>query len=345
MTRRSFQARLAFTLTWRCNLRCRHCLSGDTLSRPANVSSDLDMPSAEMDKWIDEAGRSGKIRTLSFTGGEPFLVYENLITAVARASRQGLSTTVVTNAYWASSLQRARAYLSPLEGLGVLKISTDQFHQEFVPLDRVRNAVQAAAELGLRVLIKFCYLDRETELAALERQLDGLIAPAQINAEPVYKLGRAAHELEPHRFLNCDLDQPCVLADVPIVHPDGSVYACCGPTFTGPGPLFLGNLYRHSLMEILEASETNVLLHVLRLWGPWHLWQLLQQEYGKELGGVEPDRTSMCSFCFDLMTNVLTQRLLLKKAGDPQLVYQTASGRLLLLGEEMTSIRSMSYVN
>jgi len=329
-----FQTRLAFTLTPRCNLHCRHCLADASPAWSSNAALELDMPLRDLQRWIDEVASSQKVHTISFTGGEPFLVYDNLVDGVSRAAQRGLATTVLTNAYWASSIKRARAYLSPLQALGTLKISTDEFHQEFVPLAWVKSATQAATELGIQVRIKFCYLEnQEGKLAALERQLGNLISNEQINAEPVYRLGRAIRELKADQFVKGDLDQPCAVANVPIVQPDGSVYACCGPTFDGQNPLLLGNLGRRSLPEVLDASETNVILHFLRLWGPFRLWKLLCSEYSDSLKSLKLDTTSMCSLCSGLMTNHVTKMLLVKKAQDPSLTRQTAVQRLLLLQE------------
>ncbi len=55
-----------FELTWRCNLRCRHCyLGGQTFPLP-----ELDTPSIQ--KLLDQVAEAGCL-TLSITGGEPTL--------------------------------------------------------------------------------------------------------------------------------------------------------------------------------------------------------------------------------------------------------------------------------
>lgn len=330
----AFQARLAFTLTERCNLRCRHCLAAVEGGSAEGRGAQLDMPLGHLLRWIDEAAASQKVRTISFTGGEPFLAYETLVAALSRASWQGLGVTVLTNAYWASTPERARSRLAPLRTLKTLKISTDEFHQEFVPVAQVRNAVQAATEMGIKIQIKFCYRqDGVRERKRLQEQLGGLVCSEQIHAEPVYRLGRAARELPSGQFIDCDLQQPCTVANVPIVQPNGSVYACCGATFQGDNALFLGNLYHQSVPEVLDASEDNATLHFLRLWGPMALSQLYDNECGAKATQLELDTTSMCSLCYGLLTNPASREWLACKAREVAWARQVAVQRLALLGE------------
>jgi hypothetical protein len=58
----------------------------------------------------------------------------------------GLYSKVATNAYWAKTPKMALAKLGQLKenGLEILAVSADVYHQEFVPFQRVMNAVRAA---------------------------------------------------------------------------------------------------------------------------------------------------------------------------------------------------------
>lgn len=91
-------------------------------------------------RMIDTVHSFGIVRLVVFTGGEPFLLGEDLYTAVEYAAKRGFLTRIVTNAYWATSLERAGEVLSRLKEAGLTEIncSCDDFHQEHIPLDQIR---------------------------------------------------------------------------------------------------------------------------------------------------------------------------------------------------------------
>lgn len=62
---------------------------------------------------------------------------------------------MVTNAFWAYSLKAAEEKLKRLKeaGLHLINISIDKFHQEFVPIQWVRNAIDAAKSLGIEIIL------------------------------------------------------------------------------------------------------------------------------------------------------------------------------------------------
>ena len=66
----------------------------------------------------------------------------------------GILTRIVTNAFWAKSREKAVRILGDLKnaGLSELNISCG-ITQAFVPLDNVKNANEAAAEIGLPALL------------------------------------------------------------------------------------------------------------------------------------------------------------------------------------------------
>jgi MoaA/NifB/PqqE/SkfB family radical SAM enzyme len=80
---------IAFHLTERCALACRHCLR-DPGSPPA------DLPVALVDRVIAEAVALHRVDHVSFTGGEP-LLHPELAGAVNAAVRRGLGWHLVTS--------------------------------------------------------------------------------------------------------------------------------------------------------------------------------------------------------------------------------------------------------
>jgi MoaA/NifB/PqqE/SkfB family radical SAM enzyme len=111
--------------------------------------------------WQSLKRLAGEAASVHITGGEPFLNWEHL-EAVMRAGKHeklGAVEQVETNASWAIDAKTIRERLRVLDELGMakLKISCDPFHQEYVPIERVRLLAAVTEEvLGKeRVLVRW----------------------------------------------------------------------------------------------------------------------------------------------------------------------------------------------
>lgn len=82
------QIALAFTPSFACNLRCRHCFAPTDDPGPAWTAGDLD-------RLLDDAAGLG-LRSLELTGGELFL-YEHVARLLDRLATVGLPTAILTN--------------------------------------------------------------------------------------------------------------------------------------------------------------------------------------------------------------------------------------------------------
>src|SRR5262249_31849546 len=93
---------------------------------------------------------------IDITGGEPFLDFNLLVKVVAHGATLGAFMTCMTNGYWATSPEVAIAKLRVLKDIGLqsLSVSTSGPHQQFVPLKRVRQALDAARSIGLPTELK-----------------------------------------------------------------------------------------------------------------------------------------------------------------------------------------------
>lgn len=66
-----------------------------------------------------------------------------------------MDVNITTNAYWATDADRITARLRLISDTGSVSLttSTDLFHQEFVPLARVKRLVAVAGWLGIQVVV------------------------------------------------------------------------------------------------------------------------------------------------------------------------------------------------
>ena len=338
-----FQSRLSIMLTRRCNLRCRHCC---VEALPASARGG-DLQEHDLRAWLEQIGPTHKVTYLSLTGGEPFLAPALLRVAVGLAAEQGLALGVVTNGFWAASPAAAQRQLEPFlpwaQAL-TLSLSVDRFHQEHVPLERIRYAIAAARAVGIqRIKIKLGYLggsaDQHTEwlLQALGEPVGSLL----VECRPIHRTGRAARQVASEEFVGTPderlvslMEIPCAVADFPLITPEGKVYACCGAALLlkHPTPLLLGDLRDETLGEILERSEANAILHFIRLYGPGQLFARM----GRQVTLQEADATNLCSLCLKFFASPRLVADLEQRLQEPawqQMVHEIAVRRLLYRNE------------
>lgn len=184
-------------LTYRCNAACRFCYYHCSPDAGGLMPTEM-----AMEAWAALRRLAGDGAGVHLTGGEPFLVFERLLEICEQAQRRGWGGAdyVETNAGWVSDEAEARHRIRALDaaGLGRLKISWDVFHEEFVPVEKVRFLVQAAREiLGAgRVLVRWeKHLETTAGVASMdEAERQTLFARAMTDEAGRYT-GRAAGTL------------------------------------------------------------------------------------------------------------------------------------------------------
>ena len=56
-------------------------------------------------EYIESASKIDYIKTIAFTGGEPFVIYDDLRDLIKLSSSYGKRVTTITNGYWASNYE------------------------------------------------------------------------------------------------------------------------------------------------------------------------------------------------------------------------------------------------
>jgi MoaA/NifB/PqqE/SkfB family radical SAM enzyme len=291
-------------------------------------------------KWVEDASRyrNGHVKALALTGGEPFYNLKNLSQISAYGKTLGLVVSVVTNAFWASTREKALDILANLPSIQMLSFSTDVYHQQAISLDKIKNAIWAAQELGRFYNIAVC-TDNE-ENPEYQRTLEDLKAIGEENKIRVsitFPAGRAKEEVNcsSYRTGYEPATSACPVASSPVVFPDGKVIACIGPllTLSYKHPMFLGNLYQESFSEIFDRAELNPVLHTIRVWGPHKLVSLLRQSGQDDLLPKEYIRDSACDVCYKLLSDARIIDALENISREEQLKQTVAYARLYYLNE------------
>jgi organic radical activating enzyme len=295
--------RVGLLLTERCDIACAHCWLGPS-------SNGADMTFDEAKGYIDQASSIPSVEWISFTGGEPFLLLRRLNELVGYASAKGLRTECVTNCSWAETPEKTEEKLKSLKtsGLDVVNISADDFHQEFVPFENVRNCYEAAKSLGLKTVIMSAAqaggaLRLEEIINRLgsddigtvgdEKSTEGLSAIAvETGFIPV---GRGAQlPRDKWQIGESQIEGPCrlVLRDIGI-DPGGELLACCSAaSFSARGRL--GSVDETGIQQLLDDTCELPLFKILSEQGPSSL--------ADSLGIPWRDRfVSRCHLCYEVL--------------------------------------------
>gem|GEM_PF-2589795 len=271
---------LTFFLSWRCSVACEHC--GFTCGPGRRGKLSIQRALA----LIDEAHRrEPTLRMIAYSGGEPFLFHDDLLTLMSAAFARGLAGGVVSNCSFAVSDDAVRARLAPLARLGLeeLIVSLDEFHLAFVPLENIRRVAHFAMDNGVRLGVNVLALRgrgiRRAEAAAM-LGIDAANPPPGglwIQESSPLRTGRAQRAISPEEQILHPLasfaNNPCqYVTRNMVVTPEERVFACCGfgdSSPRGPAALALvGDLRTSSFAECLDRAQGSLVFNTMAEYGP-----------------------------------------------------------------------------
>ncbi len=256
---------IALVLSARCNATCAHCTTSCGPSRTEALTE------GRITQLMDEAAEihAGPL-SFHLTGGEPFLNFDLLMSVTRHGRDLGGRVSCVTNAYWARSKESAHARLSSLaeNGLTALSVSVRRFHQQYVPLVRVRYALEAAKELDISTELKGAILNSDLQAGGTRDQWRALLDADSINVFPILPYLRDGAELPESEYYREDgLPRGACPSDVVCIEADGAAVSCCGMGGSREF-LTLGHVHRDSLQVIHERFQGNSRQRLLRERGP-----------------------------------------------------------------------------
>lgn len=287
-------SRLGLQLSLFCNLKCRHC-SQDGLDRQITMSQDL------IEHFLTEAAVIG-CKRIGITGGEPFLTPNLLKTATDLCFENDMECTVVTNAWWAKDDNTTYNQLEFFKGISGISISWDPWHAEYVSVDRPRRLINTAKALGKKVVVCSSYLDNEEKMMQWVNETLGKNTTngTELKSQTIVLRGAAKKNFDKNYLYHYPIwESRCMAANIPLLVPNGTLYACCGAAQDIGGQHFLniGNLKKETLIEIKEKAENNLPIHIVRYEGPGFL---LKNVGCKDV--VDPP-SSACDLCISICKN------------------------------------------
>lgn len=255
---------IVFSVTRRCPLRCRHCV---TSSAPDRALQLLDPGLAQA--WaaeLPELARRG-LRHVTFTGGEPVLALQQVATLAGAAKRAGLATALVSAGPWGASERQVARVMAALGGvIDQWDFGHDLFHAEHLATEALLRAANAAAERGA-VCVRVCDPGGPEAAALVRRLRQGLAAEVRLLVQPVYAVGRGGEGGLPPAPAEEGL---LCLATGPFIREDGTVGPCCaalGYNARGRHPFDYGSARKDGLLAVWRRWRADRLLRFVRLAG------------------------------------------------------------------------------
>jgi hypothetical protein len=255
---------LSLIVTRQCTASCESCCFGCSPHRQERLTL------SEIKSAIKQAAEMKTFKVVVFTGGECFLIGDDLDEAVRYAADLGLIVRFVSNAFWATDDAVAMSRLSELSRVGLKEanFSTGEFHSRFVPQERVRRGAIAAARQGLSTCIMIeCFSGNSFDLDSFlsHDEFSELINNGDISVRvsPWEKISgdRSIGHENPYMQAprGCGFP-PCesLLSSVSVV-PGGDIYSCCGLTMTHIGEMRSGNLCygSHAVADACSAASDD----------------------------------------------------------------------------------------
>jgi organic radical activating enzyme len=306
---------LSFSGTYQCNLSCPHCCV------PIEWPDRLPIPTAL--RFLEQAAEFG-IRTLGFTGGEPFLYPEFLYALCRRAVELNFRfDKIMTNGVWFDDESHLHSLLQQLANTGYsgkLGLSVDKFHgvhtEKLVTFCRTARAVfhrdnilslsyaSPSPERGLQPVHDLAKnLDAVVEWSdVLHHYL--LVSPdftMTLNWNHLAAVERAENlptNWDGQWFVEDYCEGP---GQALIVTPRGEVKPCCGFA-SDLDQLTIGNIHHDTVAEIVERARNHP--YVGRIFRDGLL--AIRDEILAHNPDAFPDgTTNHCFFCWYVLTRGL----------------------------------------
>jgi organic radical activating enzyme len=307
---------ISFAGTFQCNLRCPHCCV------PIEWPDHLDIATAI--RFLEEAHAAG-IRTLGFTGGEPF-VYPEFVIAVARRGAELKFTfdKVMTNGVWfadEAQLERVLIDLRDAGFSGKLGLSVDKFHG--IQTEKLATFARTARRVFNRdTIVSLSYASRAPDqglepIQKLAKILDGvidwspilhrymLVAPEvtmTLNWNHLAAVERAeslpTQSWDGVWFEEDYCEGP---GQALIVNPKGDVKPCCGFA-SDLDQLTIGNIHQHSAQEVIQRGREHPVVGKIFREG---LTAIRDEILARDPNALPGETSNHCFFCWFALTRGL----------------------------------------
>lgn len=266
--------RIEIIVTASCTGRCKHCSFIDRVEGKA-LDGHYSVIKEKAEELIEKLSKYFKIDSVMTFGGEPLLYPETVAAIHSKACRCGIKKRqIITNGYFTNKEKRAEEVASMLKEAGVndLLLSVDAFHQEKIPLEKVKVFMNALKEKEINTRLSPAWVvnksfknDYNCKTKAILKELSEFNFP-EGEGNNIFLSGNAVKYLsEFYEKKELDLNSKCggmpytdKLTNITSLslEPNGDLIACA---------FKIGNIYKESIEDILSRYDPyeNRLMRVL----------------------------------------------------------------------------------
>lgn len=316
---------LTIITTYQCTAACAECCFECT----PKITHRLSL--SEIIGAIDSAIKMyPDIKIVVFTGGECFMLKDDLFTAIKHCTSNGLQTRCVTNAYWAKNYEMAVRYAKKLIGAGIceINISTGLDHQRWVSEKTVLNAVKALTDRNIFTLLT---VEKDTESSGCFESIQKNESVLNLlGNEFLFKLHSNTwmtffEDSTERGYIDRDvIDKGCdqVFENI-VITPKKKISACCGLTLEHINEMKVGDI--NDLGGYVKNQKDDFLKLWIKVDGPIKIIDMLLGEGNQKTKNVshqceacvmlhkDPDITSsLINNYHDYVPYVLNKYLLIK---------------------------------
>lgn len=231
--------KIEFVVTYACTGKCKHCSQGDHKESGVRIDPKVAR------KAILDLCPHHNIETVMVFGGEPLIypeaVYEILFTAKEMnvPHRQ-----LITNGFFKSDIDDVVNNLSAC-GANDILLSVDAFHQETIPIERVKQFAIKAKNAGLKIRTQPAWLESKNALNPYNIKTKAILEEFKLlgisenDGNVIFPEGNAKKYLG--EYFKTEIKNPYIEDPKDIhtlsVSPDGSVLN--------------GNIYKENILNIM----------------------------------------------------------------------------------------------
>ena len=287
--------------THQCTASCENCCFACTPHINHRLQYD------DIINYIDEILENfSAIELLVVSGGECFLLGEELERIIKYATSRNLLTRVVTNGYWATSYSTAKKRLVKLKesGLTEINFSTGDNHQQYVEFHKIVNAARAACDLDFRTVLISVESAPQAKFTASDLKKDHDLAPLiktgklrymaaswmKFKKEKGNQEGEINHVISPK--------QPCTnIFQGIFINPYSQLLACCGITVENNKFLKLGSAEENSIKQLYDDQFNDLFKLWLYVDGPRAIYELVMGKRKSKIKSLPHE----CAYCVELI--------------------------------------------
>jgi hypothetical protein len=310
---------ISFAGSYQCNLSCPHCCV------PIEWTDRL--PIAVALRFLEDAHGQG-INRIGFTGGEPFLYHEFVISVARRAAELGFRfDKVMTNGVWYHDESDLAAVLIQLRDAGFtgkLGMTVDKFHG--VQLEKLALFCRTARRIFDRdTILSLSYASRAPDqglelIQKLAGLLEGvlewspllhrylLVSPELTmtlnwnHLAPVERAEKMAGGWDGTWFREDYCEGP---GQALIVTPKGEVKPCCGFA-SDLDQLTIGNIYTQNVAQIIAQARSHPYVGKVFSEG---LFSVVEEILERDPQALPGKSSNQCYVCWYVLTRGLAAQM------------------------------------